>query len=107
MTFKEILRKDVHDVFMNVNEFSEIHTIDGVKMPVQIDSNELLEREKRMNQHMDGIYKKQMLIYVSALDFGPLPRTGEKIKIDGANFIVTDSINEGGIYSLYLEANKS
>ena len=56
---------------------------------------------------MDGIYKKQTLIYVSALDYGPLPGIGKPVKIDGVTFIVTDSINEGGVYSLHLEANKS
>lgn len=107
MTFKEILRKDVHDIFMNTDEFSEIHIVNGVKMPVQIDSNEQIEREKRVQSHMDGMYKKQLLIYVSALDYGPLPGIGKPVTIDGAKFIVTDSINEGGIYSLHLEANKS
>ena len=55
---------------------------------------------------MDGMYKKQTLVYVSALDFGPLPGVGTPVKIDGAQLFVADSINEGGIYSLHLEANK-
>lgn len=66
MTFKEIVKNDVRQVFMNLDEFSETHTINGKEMPVQIDSNEQIEREKRLNQNMDGIYKNQKLIYVSA-----------------------------------------
>lgn len=57
MNFKDIIASDVHDAFMNAEEFSEMHTINGVEMPVQVDSNEQIEREKRFNQHMDGIYK--------------------------------------------------
>ena len=64
MTFKEIVKNDVRQVFMNLDEFSETHTINGKEMPVQIDSNEQIEREKRLNQNMDGIYKNQKLIYV-------------------------------------------
>ncbi len=56
---------------------------------------------------MDGIYKKQTLVYVHAIDFGPLPGIGKPVVIDGSTFIVTDSINEGGVYSLHLEANKN
>lgn len=107
MTFKEILRQDTKTVFLNPEEFGEEHIVNGKKMFIIIDDNELTEREKRMKSHMDGMYKKQTLIYVSALDFGPLPGIGKPIKIDGATFIVADSINEGGIYSLHLEANKS
>ena len=77
---------------------------------ISYDRNMLEQVERklgRMKSHMDGIYKKQTLVYVSALDFGPLPGVGKPVKIDGATFIVTDSLNEGGVYSLHLEANKS
>lgn len=107
MSFKELLRQDVKTVFLNPVEFGEEHTVNGKRMQIIIDDNELTEREKRMKSNMDGIYKKQTLIYVSALDYGPLPGIGKPVKIDGVTFIVTDSINEGGVYSLHLEANKS
>jgi len=107
MTFKEILRQDAKTVFLNPEEFGEEHIVNGKKMFIVIDDNELTEREKRMKSHMDGIYKKQTLIYVNALDFGPLPGVGKPVRIDNATFIISDSINEGGIYSLHLEANKS
>ena len=107
LTFKELLRQDVKTVFLNPAEFGEEHAVNGKPMMIIIDDNELTEREKRMKSNMDGIYKKQTLVYVSALDFGPLPGVGKPVKIDGATFIVTDSLNEGGVYSLHLEANKS
>ena len=107
MTFKEILRNDIKTVFLNPLEFGEEHTVNGKKMVIIIDGNELTEREKRIKSHMDGIYKKQTLVYVHAIDFGPLPGIGKPVVIDGSTFIVTDSINEGGIYSLHLEANKN
>lgn len=107
MNFKDIIASDVHDAFMNAEEFSEMHTINGVEMPVQVDSNEQIEREKRFNQHMDGIYKNQKLIYVSATDYGPMPKQGTLIKFDGRPYKVADAISEDGIYSLILEANRA
>ena len=107
MTFKELLRNDAKTIFLNPLEFGEEHTVDGKKMVIIIDGNELTEREKRMKSHMDGIYTKQTLVYVRALDFGPLPGAGKPVIIDGSTFIVTESINEGGVYSLHLEANKN
>ena len=107
MNFKDIIASDVHDAFMNAEEFSEMHTINGVEMPVQVDSNEQIEREKRFNQHMDGIYKNQKLIYVSATDYGPMPKQGTLIKFDGRPYKVADAISEDGIYSITLEANRA
>lgn len=107
MNFKDIIASDVHDAFMNAEEFSEMHTINGVEMPVQVDSNEQIEREKRFNQYMDGIYKNQKLIYVSATDYGPMPKQGTLIKFDGRPYKVADAISEDGIYSLTLEANRA
>ncbi len=107
MSFKDVIASDVHDTFMRADEFSDIHTINGVEMPVQVDSNEQIEREKRFNQHMDGIYKNQKLIYVSATDYGPMPKQGTLIKFDGKPYKVADAISEDGIYSLTLEANRA
>jgi len=107
LTFKELVRKDTRGTFLNPAEFGEEHIINGKKMLAIIDDSELTEREKRMKSNMDGIYTKQTLVYVSALDFGPLPGVGNPVRIDGVTFTVADSLNEGGIYSLHLEANKS
>lgn len=106
MSFKEILESDVHDVFMNVDEFSDMHMVNGKEMAVQMDSNEQIEREKRMGQHMDGIYVNQKLIYVAASDFGNLPSQGITLILDGKMYKVVDAISEGGIYSITIEANR-
>ena len=107
MTFKEIVKNDVRQVFMNLDEFSETHTINGKEMPVQIDSNEQIEREKRLNQNMDGIYKNQKLIYVSSEEFGPMPKQGAMLNMDGKMYKVEDAIHEDGVYSITLGANRA
>lgn len=106
MDFKEMLESDVHEVFMNIDEFSDMHMVNGKEMAVQMDSNEQIEREKRMNQHADGIYVNQKLIYVAASDFGSLPAQGSKLLLDGKMYKVADAVSEGGIYSITIEANR-
>jgi len=106
-TFKEIIASDVKNVFLNVDEFSETHSVNGVDMAVQIDSNEQIEREKRMNQHMDGIYKNEKLIYVAAADFGPMPKQGSILRLDGQIYKVEDAIHEDGVYSITIGANRA
>lgn len=107
MTFKDIIAEDVHRIFLNIEEFSDTHTINGKEMPCQIDTNEQIEREKRMGQHVDGVYMNQKLIYVAASDFGAMPKQGSLLKLDGKTYRVADAVDEYGIYSITIEANRA
>ncbi|MBS4931219.1 MAG: hypothetical protein KH020_07805 [Clostridiales bacterium] len=106
LTFKEIVRTDIQNMFLNPEEFAEEHVVNGKKMKILIDNNEMIEREKREKSYIRGIYKKQFLIYVAAKDYGPLPGLGTIVDLDGNKFLVSDAINEMGVYSINLEANK-
>lgn len=105
--FKGLLRADIDNVFMNTDEFAAEHTVNGKKMPVAVDNNELIERAKKAKSNMDGVYAKTTLIFVKAKDFGPLPAIGSVINLDGRIYKVTDAMNEDGLFSIHLEANKS
>jgi hypothetical protein len=107
LTFKEQIRADIDNVFMNTDEFAAEHTVNGKKMPVTVDNNELIERAKKAKSNMDGIYTKTTLIYVKAKDFGPLPAVGAALNLDGKTYRVTDAMNEDGLFSIHLEANRS
>lgn len=107
MTFKEIIADDVHRTFLNVEEFSDMHTVNGKEMPVQIDTNEQIEREKRMSQNVDGVYTNQKLIYVASSDFGPMPKQGSILNLDGKIYRVADAVDEYGVYSITIEANRA
>lgn len=106
--FKDLIRQDNSKVFMNQDEFGEVHEINGRSICIMIDNIEMIEREARLKQpYRDGIFKKQVLFYVQAHDFGHLPATGSYLELDRGRYIVTDAVNEDGIYSISLEANRS
>ena len=104
--FKDMVARDVKGVFLNTLEFSDIHNVNGVEMPVQIDGNEQIERQKRQTEVAEGIFVNQKLIYVAAEDFGALPRIESVLKLDGKTYRVADAIDEDGIYSITIEANR-
>ena len=107
-SFKEVMKDDVNTVFMNNDEFANIHLVNGKKMNVIFDSLEQMEREQRVTEiKEEGLYKKHLLIYVKKSEYGPLPAPGNRITLDRANYLVTDAVNEDGLYSISLEANKS
>lgn len=106
MTFKELVKSDIGNVFLNVDEFSELHIVNGKSMPVMVDNNELIEREKRAKENMDGIYTRQNLIYVSASDYGSLPKQGTVLTLDNLTYRVVEAVSEDGIYAITIGANK-
>ena len=108
MTFKEAIRDDISSVFMNMEEFAALHTLNGKTIPVLIDNNELIERSKKAKSDMDGVNVKTTLIFVKARDYGGgVPPVGYAITLDGVSYRVTDAMNEDGVYSIHLEANRN
>ena len=108
MTFKEAIRDDISSVFMNTEEFAALHTLNGKAIPVLIDNNELIERSKKAKSDMDGVNVKTTLIFVKARDYGGgVPPVGYAITLDGVSYRVTDAMNEDGVYSIHLEANRN
>lgn len=111
MTFKEQIALDNKNVFMNFDEFAEMHLINGKEMLCLVDGNEMIDREKRYQYkrslYADGVYIKELLIYVRSEEFGPLPAVGRVVYFDKKSYLITDAVNEDGIYSLCLEANKT
>lgn len=104
MGFKEMLFEDIKNIFLNVEEFGEIHTINQKEMLVVIDEMELTERSKKQIEsgRIDGIYKRQILLYVARKDFGKMPAIGSNLNVDSSKWRVADVSNEGGVYSITL-----
>ncbi len=107
--FKQIAAADIADVFFNLEEFGETHQIDGKLMTVIVDGLEVVERSKKQSERgrIDGIFKKQVLLYISRKDMGSLPPIGCQIMLDSSKYLVMDAIDEGGVFSITLGAVKS
>lgn len=109
MNFKRLAAQDIQDVFFDLDEFGEIHQIDGKQMNIIIDNLEVVERSKKQSEEgrIDGIYKKQVLFYVSRREMGSLPAIGRQMQLDNSKYLVTDAVDEGGVFSITLGAVKS
>ena len=106
-SFKDQIAADI-GTFLNAQEFADIHTVNGQKMTVAVDENEILERDKsRMGVHVDGLYKSRRLIYVARAEFGPRPAIGAMLALDGRQYKVKDSTEEAGVLAIELEAVRS
>lgn len=107
LTFKDVMKADISDAFLFAGEFADTYTINGVEMVAMIDDMEHIEREKKMKSTMDGIFARQILLYVKAADFGALPAEKDLVTLEGKKYAVVDATDEDGVYTITLEANRS
>ena len=106
--FKAQLQTDLENVWFNTDEFCDMHTVDGVSMHVLFDKYELDKNDDSTTKtkvRTEGIYLDQLLIFVPVSEFGPKPRTGRTIVLDGKkSYRVNDVLTEDGLYRMELEA---
>lgn len=100
-TFKELIKQDISNVFMNLEEFSETATVDGKAVHIMYDKNELNDRKPAGTA--DGLYTGLMLVYIPVGEYGPAPAINKIITINGKQYQIRDCINEDGIYSMTIE----
>ena len=103
--FKDMVREDVENVFLDLDFFGETHVIAGKEMTAIFDD---VEKEKRSGRKDDisSVHKKTVLFYVSSEEFGALPAVGRVLSIDGKEYRVTKAEDECGVYAVTAEANR-
>lgn len=102
--FKDILEQDMAATF-GMDEFSEMHNVNGENMPVVIDRELLKERQIKS---AEGTYQGYLLFSVRVSDLGDEPAIGQPLSFDGDNTMrVTDCQEEMGLYVITLGSNMS
>lgn len=113
-TFKDMLETDNKNVFMNVNEFAELHTIiyDGVTykdVPLVLSGIKEKDRRQLVSDHVQGLYLVSTVMHCTASDLGGVvPEKGIRIKISDGDFLrdftVASSVCVEGMLRVELEA---
>jgi hypothetical protein len=112
LDFKKLIEEDVTETFLNVDEFAEWHTINGIRMAVVIDDNAMTEHsghwEGGAKQNFDsGIYNSSKKIYVKASDFGARPKIGNPLTLDEKNlFYIQAFSEEDGVYIITVDRKR-
>lgn len=104
MGFREQLVEDM-GVFFNCDEFSSPHTINGAKVPVVIDNEELAALFIRKDAETKSLFTDSVLIFVQASTLGFEPVPDQYIDFDGQTYIITDVKVDGGLYAIVLGVN--
>lgn len=105
MSFKDVVEQDM-DIFFNSDEFSEIHEYEGNDIPVIVDEDKLIELKLRENNHTDGIFQAEKLLYLKEADIAE-QFEGKRVTFDGSIYSINSVEHENGMYTVILGGYQS
>lgn len=100
--FKDAVAADITKVFLNADEFAETHELNGVEIPLVIDTSIIAEGAN----NLEGVFLNTKTLYVSAEDIDPAPVEGEILTLDGDVYLVRRVSIEQGVLNIIIEANE-
>jgi len=118
MSFKDMVAADIHNVFLNMDEFAERRTVlyDGetyADIPIVLLGLTMENRPQQATDHAQGLYLVSDVLYCAAVDLdGNQPEKGMRIRVNNREggggffreFYVASSSNEMGMFRVELEA---
>lgn len=116
--FKDMVAADIHNVFLNTDEFAELRTIryDGeeyVDIPIVLTGLKEQDRRQLQSDHVQGLYLFTSVLHCALSDLGgKQPEKGGRIEINDEEggggffrrFYVASSVCEMGMLRVELEA---
>lgn len=116
--FKDMVAADIHNVFLNTDEFAELRTIryDGeeyVDIPIVLTGLKEQDRRQLQSDHVQGLYLVTSVLHCALSDLGgKQPEKGGRIEVNDEEggggffrrFYVASSVCEMGMLRIELEA---
>lgn len=102
--FKDMVARDLDAVFLNVDEFAELHMVEGKKIPVVMDDDRLTTLKKGQ---ILGLVEADMLLMGKVSDFPADMEPGRLLNVDGRELIVSKSSRDMGLIEAALRQNRT
>lgn len=106
MSFKDQIKQDLSDIFLNLDEFADLHRIEGKEVPVVIDSDIMAKLSKIGDNRIHGMDEADMVIMGKASDLPENLDPGRLLNLDGCEVIVVTTTSEMGLVQIAVRQNR-
>lgn len=106
MSFKDQIKQDLSDIFLNLDEFADLHRIEGKVVPVVIDSDIMAKLSKIGDNRIHGMDEADMVIMGKASDLPENLDPGRLLDLDGREVIVVTTTSEMGLVQIAVRQNR-
>lgn len=101
------MQQDIKNVFLNLSEFADDHTLNGKKVSAIIDDDMLdgeinVKFHGQQQQRAAGLYNGGIALYISKSDFGK-PKPGAILELDGRRYTVISTSEQDGMYKINIQ----
>lgn len=105
--FKAQLARDIHDTFLNLDEFGEARRIEYaglcLDIPLVFDTELQAQRSQPYRDHTETIYNEDVTVYCSLEKLGKMPKKGRQFTIDGDDYLIKSAKLDEKLITLVLE----
>ena len=106
MSFKDQIEQDLSDIFLNLDEFADLHRIEGKEVPVVIDSDIMAKLSKIGDNRIHRMDEADMVIMGKASDLPENLDPGRLLNLDGREVIVITTTSEMGLVQIAVRQNR-
>ena len=106
MSVKDQIKQDLSDIFLNLDEFADLHRIEGKEVPVVIDSDIMAKLSKIGDNRIHGMDEADMVIMGKASDLPENLDPGRLLNLDGREVIVVTTTSEMGLVQIAVRQNR-
>ena len=106
MSFKDQIKQDLSDVFLNLDEFADLHRIEGNEVPEVNDSDIMAKLSKIGDNRIHGMDEADMVIMGKASDLPENLDPGRLLNLDGREVIVVTTTSEMGLVQIAVRQNR-
>jgi hypothetical protein len=106
VSFKDQIKQDLSDIFVNLDEFADLHRIEGKEVPVVIDSDIMAKLSKIGDNRIHGMDEADMVIMGKASDLPENLDPGRLLNLDGREVIVVTTTSEMGLVQIAVRQNR-
>lgn len=106
MSFKDQIKQDLSDIFLNLDEFADLHRIEGKEVPVVIDSDIMAKLSKIGDNRIHGMDEADMVIMGKASDLPENLDPSRLLNLDGREVIVVTTTSEMGLVQIAVRQNR-
>lgn len=106
MSFKDQIKQDLSDIFLNLDEFADLHRIEGKEVPVVIDSDIMAKLSKIGDNRIHGMDEADMVLMGKASDLPENLDPGRLLNLDGREVIVVTTTSEMGLVQIAVRQNR-
>ena len=104
MSFNDDILADIGEVFLNLDEFAEEHKVEGKKITLVMNNDQL---ETLKKGQILGLVEADILIFAKEEDLPTDLEPGRFLNVDGRELIVVKSGRNMGLAEVALRQNRT